>query len=790
MMEKNSIAKSFCPMKQFFSYLGASLAAIAALVSCNKEIDAPVEDLKGGVPFEICASAVDTKTTINGFETSWKAGDAINLFHAKAGLTSYTSDGQFTITAETLEDKKFKGNLAAKLEAGSYDWYAIYPYKEQISSPGEQTDGFVYIGHSVAIYQNGNDSKAHLCDSPCPLYGVSKSIDASSPVSLEMKHLTSVVEINVTNSNDEPLTVSTISISTDEDIVGSYYINFAGENVVYNPSANHVKTVANLIVNNGTALAKGETASFYIPIKPHVAENGSVITITVNGYEKTIPLTKDVTFSAGKIKKINFAYNYVAPSPQPYSLWSESISDGDYIIVGASNSDNSALNTTISSNRAGLTRVDIVDNTITTNDAAIIWHIEKSGDYYTIYNAREAKYLAATGTKNEAQLLASGTDNMSLWTITGPNADDDSFTIVNKANSDKSINATLRRNGTFGFATYGSGTGSAPVLYKLDNRELESIAITTPATKTTFNVGDSFNSDGLVVTATFSDASTSVIVPVVETPDMSSVGTKTVNVSYTFKEVTKSTSYDIVVNARPAFSVTLSDDKTLLTESEAGSGVELPSRTSEVEGYTFMGWSETECGVKTTTSPTIIPTGTYYPKENVTLYPIYKQTVSSTGWELVTDLSKVTEGVYALVTSTNSGTTSYKAFNGSITNGGHGSTTTTGFNFIGGFAQSAPEGTCELTLTVSGSGFTMYNAEKGYLYAKAKNSGNLDWHKSETSYWSYTSSNWVYEANSAYLRSYSNTTFRTYGANNGQALWMAKKTTKDVDYYVSTPVAE
>ena len=48
-------------MKQFFSYLGASLAAIAALASCNKEIEAPVEDIKGGVPFEICASAVDTK---------------------------------------------------------------------------------------------------------------------------------------------------------------------------------------------------------------------------------------------------------------------------------------------------------------------------------------------------------------------------------------------------------------------------------------------------------------------------------------------------------------------------------------------------------------------------------------------------------------------------------------------------------------------------------------------------------------------------------------------------------
>ncbi len=309
-MEKNSVAKMICPMKQFFSYLGASLAAIAALASCNKEIDAPVEDLKGGVPFEICASTADTKTAIDGFATNWVAGDAINLFHAVAGTTSYTSDGQFTITADNLASKKFTGTLPSPLEAGNYDWYAIYPYNAKISSPADQTDGFVYIGHSKGAIQDGYNSTAHLCETLCPLYGVSKSVEATTPVSLKMKHLASVVEINVTNSNEDPLTVSDVSFSTGEDIVGSYYINFAGKTVVYNPSdANYVKTEAKLTVQNGTALAKGETASFYIPIKPHVAENGSVITITVNGYEKTIPLTKDVTFTAGKIKKINFNYD-------------------------------------------------------------------------------------------------------------------------------------------------------------------------------------------------------------------------------------------------------------------------------------------------------------------------------------------------------------------------------------------------------------------------------------------------------------------------------------------------
>ena len=772
-------------MKQFFSYFGASLVAIAALASCNKEIEAPIEDLKGGVPFEISASAIDTKTSINDVTTSWVAGDAINLFHAEAGSTTYKSDGQFTIAAEDLDAKKFKGTLASALEAGSYDWYAFYPYSEYVTTPASTSSGYVTVG-GTSQTQTGNSSTAHLCGESCPLYGIATTVANDVATSIEMNHLASIVEVNVTNNSGENLTVTSVSFTGTEDIVGTYYIDFTKTPIVYTPSGDkYVSSTASLSVADGEAIVAGSSATFYVAIKPFTVSSGA-LKVAVNGYEKEIPISTKTVFAAGKIKKINFAYNYVAPSPQPYSLWSESISDGDYIIVGANDTDNSALNTTISSDRAGLTSVSIDNNTITTNDAKIIWHIEKAGDYYTIYNAAENKYLASTGAKNKAQLLDIGTDDRSLWTITGP-AQDNTFSIVNKKNTANSVNANLRRNGNYGFATYDSGTGSAPVLYKLDNRELESIAITTPATKTKFNTGDTFSSDGLVVTATFSDASSSVIVPVVETPDMSSVGTKKVNVSYTFKEVTKSTSYDIVVEARPAFSVTLSDDSTILTETEAGSGVELPSRTTNIEGYTFLGWSETECDAKTTTSPTIIPSGIYHPNANVTLYPIYMQTVSSSGWILVTDLSTVTEGVYALVTNSE-----YKAFNGTISSGGHGSTTTAAFIFTEGFATQAPTGTCELTLTVSNSGFTMYNEANGYLYAKKASSGNLAWNKTENSYWYWntTNKNWQYKSKEARLRSYNNTAFRTYGGNTGQDLYMAKKTTKNVDYYISTPVAE
>ena len=74
-------------MKKHFFYLGASLVAIAALSSCNKELSNPDEGLKGDIPFEITAESVDTKTSIDGLTTNWVADDAINLFHAVAKST-------------------------------------------------------------------------------------------------------------------------------------------------------------------------------------------------------------------------------------------------------------------------------------------------------------------------------------------------------------------------------------------------------------------------------------------------------------------------------------------------------------------------------------------------------------------------------------------------------------------------------------------------------------------------------------------------------------------------------
>ena len=144
-----------------------------------------------------------------------------------------------------------------------------------------------------------------------------------------------------------------------------------------------------------------------------------------------------------------------------YALYEGDITAGDYIIVY----DGVAMNTTTTSNRLQYTAVTVTAGKITDPSAAIVWHIAQSGDYWTIHNEADNVYAVSKGTKNQAT-TSSTVDDKALWTITVTGADGNKYEIVNKYNSEKSINANLRRNGTYGFATYATGTGGSLSLYK------------------------------------------------------------------------------------------------------------------------------------------------------------------------------------------------------------------------------------------------------------------------------------------------------------------------------------
>lgn len=657
-------------MKRQIISWGMMLVAAFTLTNCAKEIENPNQEPESvGYPFEIVASAVDTKTTNADFATEWTAGDQINLFHAVTGANDdYINNNAFTIAAEDLADGRFTGELAAALVSGtSYDWYAFYPYKTYITTPAVQTSGWTYIGgrSDTPQEQTGVNSMAHIAGDNYPLCGRILNVAYDVKPELTMSHASALLEVKVTNTLETELTVTSISFTAldNTSLVGQFYPCITGDEVTYT-DGQYVSNVANLSVA-GATVAAGESASFYLAVKPFTAANGTELKITVNeADESTIKMTKDVKFSAGKIKTLNFAYDKVEepapegvteveivsselgignafdvtsvndgllvfdqgtnsnnapkyyssgeairmytgntltvtapdgciltgitftfvtnygssltctnstgysngtwkgeldkvvfnvsgssqsritkivvtyvegeveapemtgievdnpkleyfkdtefvqpvvnaiysngivepiegaeftgydlstvgtqtvyvtygdfstsytitvsePAGEQYVLFAGELVEGDYIIVY----DGGAMKSVVSSSRLSYSDVEIVDDTIYQPDEDIVWHIAKSGDYWTIYNESVDKYAAGTGAKNKAQLLASGTDTKSLWTASGTGT----YEFVNKGNADAGVNKNLRRNGTYGFACYSTSTGGALTLYK------------------------------------------------------------------------------------------------------------------------------------------------------------------------------------------------------------------------------------------------------------------------------------------------------------------------------------
>ena len=183
-----------------------------------------------------------------------------------------------------------------------------------MSGISKDTFGYTTIG-GTSQTQTGNGSRAHLAGESCPLYGIASNVASDKVPSISMNHLTSVIKVSVTNNSGEDLTVSSVSFTGTEDIVGTYFINFAASPVAYKSCGNaYVSSTASLTVSNGEAIANGSSADFYIALKPFTAKTGSTLKLAVNGYEKTLTLKNDITFTAGHIKPLNFNYdkkNYV-----------------------------------------------------------------------------------------------------------------------------------------------------------------------------------------------------------------------------------------------------------------------------------------------------------------------------------------------------------------------------------------------------------------------------------------------------------------------------------------------
>lgn len=289
------------------------------LGSCE-QLDSPkMEEVNDSGNFTVYLSQPQTKTANDGMSTKWVEGDVINVFHAVDGTENYVNDNSFT--CDNVAANKFSGTLAEELNSDSnYDWYAFYPSIN--TANGDTPVKFKkYIGRTSMssfagkVTQTGNNSMAHLAvgKDGFPVVGFVNNVPASEFPTIPMKNVASVICVNVTNTLSEPIVINSVDLVAPKPIVGNFSIELTGNDIVASGAG---QELIRLEVAEGSQIAGGESAKFYIGVAPFTVTSGEEMLLYVNAAigEKTVSqriakvFDGETPFKSGFIKTFNVSY--------------------------------------------------------------------------------------------------------------------------------------------------------------------------------------------------------------------------------------------------------------------------------------------------------------------------------------------------------------------------------------------------------------------------------------------------------------------------------------------------
>lgn len=437
-----------------------ALALVLTQCAAVQEADAP---RPASSSFEVYAAPSDTRTVNDGMHTLWETGDEFTLFHAPSGTTAFCFDGSFSI------DDPASGHAVgtvAELADGTYDWYMVYPYGETAMRPRAIP---VLVGASVSgqQVQNGKDDSAHLAGEGFPVGGRVWGVPSSEIPVMTVAPLVSVLAVNVTNPGEGLARITSVRFQAPESIVGVFQVDVTGDAPAFREDEASREAV--LSVQGDALLRAGESAVFYLGIKPFTAPSGSTLTLTVNDQVRTVTLSREMSFTAGRIKTLNMTLDASEPGSQYYFKRVTKVTSGHKYIIVAEDSAQECLRMacplpegtasgrlpaeTVTEKEPGIIALDVLDNTFVLTQA-------ESG--YTI-RQQDGRYLYNGGSDDAYVGTEPGTAY--YWTFS---FDDDGLAgIVNKERGlQYNPTSSVRK---FQTRKTSSTIGRNPWLYELQN---------------------------------------------------------------------------------------------------------------------------------------------------------------------------------------------------------------------------------------------------------------------------------------------------------------------------------
>lgn len=310
-------------MKKISMILGGAILVLAA--GCQKlgegmtpdNTDAPQAGESQKV--ELFATLPVTRTTLStDFKLSWNKSEQIAVFNAPTGTDEYSENIKFTIDEDvTGIFSPVEGAVVPFEDGVNYDWFVCCPYRvlngvPELKTPKGETkdDGYFPIG---AQTQNGYNSTAHIGGADVM---VGKAANTRTP-DVALKHLAVLHRFTVTNNSDKPTVITKLTLNGGENkLFGTFRLDLRSDNpVISADNANNTYAERALTVNDGTDLAVGASADFYMMTAPFTLNAGETFKVTIETttgtqvVEKTA--TTDIEFSAGTYNTASLVYDYV-----------------------------------------------------------------------------------------------------------------------------------------------------------------------------------------------------------------------------------------------------------------------------------------------------------------------------------------------------------------------------------------------------------------------------------------------------------------------------------------------